>query len=232
MAWPACPPPSSPSPTPATAETVLPHGDLDPTHLADQASHLTLSAGSSPPLRASSQTPPLGEPDGHDSAPRQRTCTERWIVEPLPSTTASTPGPAADAQPGPPTTRDHARGGSRLEMRSEGRHAADQDPQEGGRQWPTSTSNAHHHGSALVSGRASEDPGPCFVKSDAIVRLADLPNEVLLHILGFLDVPELLVTSRVSEPAIAPAVSIVNASPSLLTQGLRHPCWQRVSHRP
>lgn len=52
------------------------------------------------------------------------------------------------------------------------------------------------------------DPRPRFVNSNAIVRLSDLPNEVLLHILGFLDVPDLLATSRTSHQfrslAVAP----------------------------
>lgn len=37
-----------------------------------------------------------------------------------------------------------------------------------------------------------------YPEPDARVTLAVLPNEVLLHVLGFLDVSDLLATSRVS----------------------------------
>lgn len=215
MEWPTCPPPSSPSPaTPAAAETVLPHADIDPTQLANQASHLTLSAvePGSPSLLASSAAPPPSEPDSQDSPLRQ--ATSCWI-EPLSESTPitiCTPGPAAAAQPVPHTSHDHTR--EELLMRDGGLNAVGQE-KEGDSPWPAFGADSDCR-ELIISSRTSMDSRPRFVNSNAIVRLSDLPNEVLLHILGFLDVPDLLATSRVSEPAsccLAVAVSPSSSSP-------------------
>lgn len=210
MEWPTCPPPSSPSPaTPAAAETVLPHADIDPTQLANQASHLTLSAiePGSPSLLASSAAPPPSEPDSQDSPLRQATsCWIEPLSESTPSTpiTISTPGPAAAAQPVPHTSHDHTR--EELLMR-DGRSNAVGQEKEGVNPWPAPGADSGCR-ELIISGRNGMDPRPRFVNSNAIVRLSDLPNEVLLHILGFLDVPDLLATSRTSHQfrslAVAP----------------------------
>lgn len=56
-----------------------------------------------------------------------------------------------------------------------------------------------------LSASSTPTPGPKYedhaalsAGRDAKVTLAVLPNEVLLHVLGFLDVSDLLATSRVS----------------------------------
>ena len=190
MEWPTPHPPSFPSPSPATADTVLPHADIDPTQLANQASHLTLSAEPSPPVRAlSAAASPPSDCDGDGNAPQQPTTC--WIVGPLPGTaTASTPGPAAAAQPVPPASRDHACGGS--SATDERRLVVDQDEA------------ADRQSGAVVPGLSYRGSGPWSVqRGGAVARLVDLPNEVLLLILGFLDVPDLLATSRVSAPALS-----------------------------
>lgn len=216
MEWPTCPPPSSPSPaTPAAAETVLPHADIDPTQLANQASHLTLSAiePGSPSLLASSAAPPPSEPDSQDSPLRQATsCWIEPLSESTPSTpiTISTPGPAAAAQPVPHTSHDHTR--EELLMR-DGRSNAVGQEKEGVNPWPAPGADSGCR-ELIISGRNGMDPRPRFVNSNAIVRLSDLPNEVLLHILGFLDVPDLLATSRVSEPASCCLAAAVSPSSS------------------
>lgn len=51
--------------------------------------------------------------------------------------------------------------------------------------WSYEYNYSNHHNWAAAQG-------------DAILSLADLPNELLLHILSFLDVSDLLATSRVS----------------------------------
>lgn len=49
-----------------------------------------------------------------------------------------------------------------------------------------------------------EDYATLVAGRDARVTLAVLPNEVLLHVLGFLDVSDLLATSRVSSCLLTP----------------------------
>lgn len=49
-----------------------------------------------------------------------------------------------------------------------------------------------------------EDYATLSAGRDARVTLAVLPNEVLLHVLGFLDVSDLLATSRVSSRLLIP----------------------------
>lgn len=188
-------PPSFPSPSPATADTVLPHADIDPTQLANQARHLTLSAESSPPVRASSAAAsPPSDCDSDDSAPRQPASC--WIDGELPGTaTASPPAPAAAAQPVPPASRGHACAISNVV--DERQYAVERE--EAADSWC----------GALVSGGPYHSPGSWSVQhGDAVVRLVDLPNEVLLHVLGFLDVPDLLTTSRVSTPLPCPAATM------------------------
>lgn len=253
MEWPTHLPPSSPSQaspaTPAAAETVLPHADMDPTQLANEASHLTPSAVAvepSPAVHASSAAPPPSDCDGEDSPLRQAAMC--W-VEPL-STSTAAPGPAADAQPVPHTSHDHAR--EELLMRDERPYAGGQE-KEGGQPWPASGLDTQCREPSIFPGRAYTGSRPWFVESDddddddvdnvddvddvddddnaaaAVVRLDDLPNEVLLHILGFLDVSDLLATSRVSDPALCCLITTV--SPPLLfllAQGLQRPHWERV----
>jgi hypothetical protein len=48
------------------------------------------------------------------------------------------------------------------------------------------------------TGGRSGPRGPASLAITTALSLSDLPNEILFHILGFLDVGDLLVTSRVS----------------------------------
>lgn len=169
---------SSPSPTLAAAEQVLPHSD-DSKQLVDQASHLTLATSSSNARRTDASPVPHERrlPDPPRSRSRSQTCSACW----LPASEGPRPphrdlsralSNALGAQHAPWTSYDHAR--EEQTMR----------PAAAGKQ------DCHRMLLGEVLPLLSVPTGP---------SLDDLPNEVLLHILGYLDVYDLLVLSRVSE---------------------------------
>jgi hypothetical protein len=73
---------------------------------------------------------------------------------------------------------------------------------------------------ASTTASASWIPPPDRVDGPAVGRalltLCTLPNEILLHILGFLDVSDLLSTSRVCSPAPFGSMSLVTIGGSCL----------------
>lgn len=193
--------PPPPPPTLAASEMVFPHDGAESKQLADQASHLTLATSSSR-ADASSAT---GLHDGvpGSSRSRTRTCSacssaasdDQSLRPPPPARqrelpsksierSASLPatiddvGLPSDAQRAPPISHEHAREETRI------RAAAELDRQ-------------HHH---MQPADVLPPPWPARRVGPAapLAALADLPNEVLLHILGYLDVCDLLLLSRVS----------------------------------
>lgn len=122
-------------------------------------------------------------------------------------------------------------------MRDEGPYAVGRE-EEGGQPWPTSGPESQCRDLEIILARTYTGSRPWSVNrdgddnddddDDAIVRLADLPNEVLFHILGFLDVSDLLATSRVSQPALCCLTTAVSPTVFLLAQGLRRPLWESV----
>lgn len=75
-----------------------------------------------------------------------------------------------------------------------------------------------------------EDYATLSAGRDARVTLAVLPNEVLLHVLGFLDVSDLLATSRVSPCLLIPMK--VERRFILGRRSCRHGCLYDVLARP
>lgn len=231
------PSPSSPTPgTLAPRGMVLPHDDPEPNLLADQASHLTLSApsgaiGSGPhraaPGRRSRACSACsaftaskeGEHSLHPSPPAAQHHRPQAVIDPLGMQNA-TVTPAADndnaqRSPLPPASaplmsHEHSHGHARecAAMRDVAAGERSRDEQQRRRMPP-----AEHDTpvSSLVSAGlvpVARDPWPAnafrLPTVDAkIMTLVDLPNEVLLHILGYLEVCDLLATSRVSDSRVA-----------------------------
>lgn len=231
---PLCSQPAPASPTLATAGTVLPHDDTQSTQLARQASHLTLSTQLPWPTTPTAVVSPVASTPAEppDPAPkRRRACSACCAASdqsspppqrprqasapigpllPLPATSSpstSTPGPVAGAQPAPLISpprppREHLSG------RGDG-HASDV----GGAAYPQAM-DWHQPGLAAgdeLGASCAPIPGPGYEGQallspgrDARVTLAVLPNEVLLHVLSFLDVSDLLATSRVSACLFVP----------------------------
>lgn len=163
------------SPTLAAAGPVLPHNDIESKQLADRASHLNLTATSS-----SSDASPAPPPQGGIPSPshtRSRTCSacSKPTAEaaPLRARDADAEAPA-DAQHAQPQSQEHA---------CEDKSVMVAAPSAGGNE---KVCHGKHPAGAFLP----------LVQTGA--SLADLPNEVLLHILGYLDVSDLLLLSRVS----------------------------------
>lgn len=188
----------SASPTLASTGTVLPHDDQASKQLADQASHLTLStAGSVPssylPTASSAPFAPICPHEGSpkSSRSRGRSCS----AELGPSSSAA----AAAAQRccclccSPPISHEHAREATR--MRDGAPAAASEDERR--HIWPAAAN------AATADGADTSCP-TCTIATEGSssgvvpLTLAAFPNEVLLHILGYLDVSDLLAASRVS----------------------------------
>lgn len=164
------------SPTLAASGSVLPHSDIESRQLADKASHHTLTTTSS----RSDALPASAAQDGaaHPARTRSRACS---------ACLSSTAGPAplrvpcadakasANAQHAPLVSQDHAREGDDNLMTSAGSAAADEPRRQ-----------------------CAQPTGARLPLVLVYASLADLPNEVLLHILGYLDVCDLLLLSRVS----------------------------------
>lgn len=200
--------PSSSPPILVTPGAVLPHNDAESNQLADQTSHLTLATstgGSNRLINAASSAIV-----SHGSAPgasrrRRRACSaccrvsdaatplqharqSALSIEPFPpSTTALYLG--ADAQTLQPESHENAREGSR--MGSAGLAGYEEDELD-----QTQDSAVVGIQSKALFPTCSRCPWTS--RSEAILTLADFPNEVLLHILSYLDVCDLLATSRVS----------------------------------
>ncbi|KAI3398701.1 hypothetical protein diail_8740 [Diaporthe ilicicola] len=267
---PLCPQPAlASSSTLATAGTVLPHDDTQSTQLAHQASHLTLSTqmlrATTPASAVSPVAPPPAEPPCHAPKQRRRACSACCAasddgspppqrprqasapIEPflfLPATTPSTPCPAGDAQPAPPTSsppppscecsRDKC-GSSAWDVGDVAyQHVMDWRQPTLAADDTVGTSNTPiPH--PTIEGLAMLPAG-----RDAELTLAVLPNEVLLHVLGFLDVSDLLATSRTSHQfrslALAPILHRLrlrharNVLPPLLTSPSR-PTLTDLIHR-
>lgn len=199
---------SSSSPIPVIHGAVLPHNDAESTLLADQTSHLTLATstgGSNYLVNAASSTIVSQGPAPGASRRRRRACSAccrvsddatsmqharqpALPIEPsFPSTTALYLD--ADAQTFQPEAHENAREGSRVGYaglagyeRNERKQTLD---------------------SAIVDSQSKAVfPTRCRClrtdRSEARLTLANFPNEVLLHVLSYLDVSDLLATSRVS----------------------------------
>ncbi|KAL1854020.1 hypothetical protein Daus18300_011610 [Diaporthe australafricana] len=179
------------------------------------------------------------------SPPPQRPRQASAPIEPLlllPATAPSTPGSAADAQPAPPTSppspHEHSRHNSRSSAwdveEAECQHMMDW------RQPILAGENALGASSAPSPGRDYEDLVMLSAGRDARLTLPVLPTEVLLHVLGFLDVSDLLSTSRTSHQfrslALAPILHRLrlrharNVLPPLLTSPSR-PTLTDLIHR-
>ncbi|KAK2599559.1 hypothetical protein N8I77_011302 [Diaporthe amygdali] len=257
--------PAPTSPTLAAAGTVLPHDDTQSTQLAHQASHLTLSTqmpqATTPTAAVSPVVPPPAEPpypapkrtracsasctaSSDGSPPLQRPRQASAPIGPfllLPATTPSNPGSAGDAQPAPPISPppyEHSRDRGGSSARNVGDAACQQVMD-----WPKPMLAADHAlgaSDALILSPAHEDFTLLSVGPDDKVTLAVLPNEVLLHVLGFLDVSDLLSTSRTSHQfrslALAPILHRLrlrharNVLPPLLTSPSR-PTLKDLMHR-
>lgn len=215
----------------ASPQMVLPHDSIESTQLADQASHLTLAAS---PGRATGSTV-TGTHDGvpSSSRSRNRTCSACSFAAsdvdgPRPSpllpqceqgSTLSIercpPRPVTedhgwipnDAQPTPPTLYKHAREETHMT-------AAAELERERHRMQPADAL-------ALVAVRKPYPPTPSSTRKTRkvapLATLADLPNEVLLHVLGYLDVCDLLLLSRTSHQFRSLALS-----PIIHRHRLRH----------
>lgn len=224
---PLCSQPAAASPTLATAGTVLPHDDTQSTQLAHRASHLTLSTQApwptTPAAAVSPVTPPPAEPP-FPAPKRTRACSACCAASdstppppqrprqasapigpllPLPATapSTSTPGPAADAQPAPlvsPPQTPCGHSSDRGEHSACGVGDAAYPQVMDWHQPVLAARDGLVASSTPISGPEYEDHAVLSAGRDARVTLAVLPNEVLLHVLGFLDVSDLLATSRVS----------------------------------
>lgn len=202
----------------ASPPTVLPHDSMEPTQLADQASHLTLATSSGRADASSAMGPHDGVPN--PSRSRSRTCSAcssaaRSDVDGLPR-----------ASPPPPPSSEHEHASTTSIERCSSRPAATADnkfclPSDAQLTPPISHEHAreetrmaaaaelererHHMQPAdalpLVSVRKHYPSRPRFARkagNDApLATLVNLPNEVLLHVLGYLDVCDLLLLSRV-----------------------------------
>lgn len=174
------PVPSCSSPTLATPGTVLPHSDIETKQLADQASHLTLATSFNKADASLASGLYSGVPA--PSRSRSRTCSacssSTTFDGPLPLKRASARASPNrfDAQRAPLRSHEHAR--EETSMSAAGGAAGDE-------------RDCHQMHLADVAPLV-------LVRTSSGPSLADLPNEVLLHILGHLDVCDLLLLSRVS----------------------------------
>lgn len=147
---------------------------------------------------ASDHAPPLPQ------RPRQASAPIGPLLLPLPARAPSTSSPcsAADAQPAPPISPprppcEHS------SDRGEGdawdfRDAAYPQVMDWHQQPLPAAGDVLGASSTPIPGPKYERHATLSAGPDASVTLAVLPNEVLLHVLGFLDVSDLLATSRVS----------------------------------
>ncbi|KAG8169652.1 hypothetical protein KVR01_000397 [Diaporthe batatas] len=194
---------------------------------------------SPPPQRPRQPSAPIGPP----VPPLPATSTP-------PSSTASTPATAAAAQPAPlispprpPCGHSGERGdGQEPDVRGRG----GEEGGGGGGGDAAYPQAMDWHPPALADGDAPWEAGCTLIpgskyqggpllcppgRDARVVTLADLPNEVLLHVLSFLDVSDLLATSRTSHQfrslALAPIVHRLRlrqartALPPLLTSPSR-----------
>lgn len=250
----AQPLPSPSSPTLATTQAVLPHAHTEHNLLADQASHLTLSAFSASTAAPSAARGPhcaVPVSEERPSRRRRRTCSAAAAAAAAAAGDGGSFGPLAPrrtrapassigplrlpvtsaavddggAQPSfffffPPQfpiSLEHAH--EATDMR-DADDEAPQDEQGHGHRMRPAARDADARSTALALAPVPVPdpvPGPVLapvpvhapsrgleggfsraVRSDAKVGLADMPNEVLLHILSYLDVSDLLATSRVS----------------------------------
>lgn len=210
----------------ASPPTVLPHESTESTQLADQASHLTLatssgradassltgphddsgvtsSYGSSSSLlrsrnRACSACSSAAASDVHvNNGPRPSPPLPQQCEQASPSSIERSPSRPAtevnvclpnDAQPAPLISHEHAREGTRMtaaaELKGE-RHCMQ--PADA---LPLALLRKHSPSRSSPDRKVGKDA--------PTATLTDLPNEVLLHILGYLDVCDLLLLSRVS----------------------------------
>lgn len=189
---------SSPTLTLAPMGAVLPHVDPEPNLLADQASHLTLSA----PSGATASGP-------HGAVPGKRSrdcsaCSTFAATEEdqMRLTLADDDAAQRSPLPAPLISHEHSHGYARelatVRDAAAGNESRDEDG-ERRRMQPADTA-------ALVP--VAQDPWTTnalrLPPVDARkLTLVDLPNEVLLHMLGYLEVCDLLATSRVSESCVA-----------------------------
>lgn len=204
----------------ASPPPVLPHESIESTQLADQASHLTLATLSG---RADASTGTVPHDGGvtssrrSSSRSRNRACSacssaasdvhvnglrpspplpqqceqaSPSLIERSPSRPATNHNVCLpnDAQPAPLISHEHAREGTRMTAAAElegERHRMQ--PADG---LPLALVQNHSPFSAWPARKVGKDA--------PLATLTDLPNEVLLHILGYLDVCDLLLLSRVS----------------------------------
>lgn len=235
----------------APAGAVLPHEDAAPNLLADQASHLTLSAPSA--ASAASLTPVGDSPHRSIASPipsdsRRRACSACSCSAQHPASERGDAHGSPGAAGGPPPAPRHARTRASAPSVAIEPPGLPVTPANGAQRCspsllpPSPPTTSHKHASGArdkrfddgVTGQAGHrvqpadglvdvDAGPQataiiataaamalalaphaptwqrnFVWRGEELNLADLPNEVLLHVLGYLDVCDLLATSRVS----------------------------------
>ncbi|KAJ4418286.1 hypothetical protein N0V82_005677 [Gnomoniopsis sp. IMI 355080] len=220
-----------PSLIPASSQTVLPHDSIEFTQLAGQASHLTLATSPGRADASSATGPQDGVP--RSSRSRNRTCSAcssaagdvdgLRLSPPLPrrqqasaSSIARSPSRPAtvndgrlpnDAQRAPPISHEHAREETHMTA------AAELELERHRMQPADALSLVAVWRPDLAQPWPSQKAG----KDAPLATLANLPNEVLLHVLGYLDVCDLLLLSRTSHQFRSLALS-----PIIHRHRLRH----------
>lgn len=220
--------PSSPSSLPLTTlapvGVVFPHDDAAPSLLADQASYLTLSAPSAVSAAPGGDGPhSIASPIASGSRRRACSACSFYAHAPAPAPAQHPASEAGDAHGSsgpaagrPPTAlRPQARTrASASSVASEPSSLLVVSANDARRSSPPSLSSSplllptsHEHirglsnmrldsaAAGLACQRAQTADGHAAIDAGS---LTGLPNEVILHVLGYLDVCDLLATSRVS----------------------------------
>lgn len=204
--------PSSLSPILVTPGAVLPHSDTQFNPLANQTSHFEatiFNGGSHRLVHAASSTNAFNGSAAGTSRRRRRACSACCRVA-----DAATPLQPAARQPASPIeplrsspllhlganaqacfaeSYENTREGTTIDYGGQVRHEKDE------RDQTQRPEVVDVQSMALIPAcTACSRACPCTSRSAARMKLTEFPNEVLLHILSYLDVNDLLATSRVS----------------------------------